>query len=84
MIRLLFPSSTRYCPDRPLPYAGTHSLISPAWSSLADGARLVAAAAVATPLQVDDFLTWATLESSWRAAGYVLFYQPSFYFSHPP
>nr|WP_294549416.1 prolipoprotein diacylglyceryl transferase [uncultured Rhodopila sp.] len=39
---------------------------------------------VATPLQVDDFLTWATLGVVLGGRlGYVLFYQPSFYFSHP-
>jgi len=40
--------------------------------------------AVATPLQVDDFLTWATLGVVLGGRlGYVLFYQPSVYFSHP-
>jgi phosphatidylglycerol:prolipoprotein diacylglycerol transferase len=39
---------------------------------------------VATPVQVDDFLTWATLGVVLGGRlGYVLFYQPSFYFSHP-
>jgi phosphatidylglycerol:prolipoprotein diacylglycerol transferase len=39
---------------------------------------------VATQLQVDDFLTWATLGVVLGGRlGYVLFYQPSFYFSHP-
>jgi phosphatidylglycerol:prolipoprotein diacylglycerol transferase len=39
---------------------------------------------VATPLQVDDFLTWATLGVVLGGRlGYVLFYQPSVYFSHP-
>ncbi len=39
---------------------------------------------VATPLQVDDFLTWATLGVVLGGRiGYVLFYQPSLYFSHP-
>ena len=38
----------------------------------------------ATPLQVDDFLTWATLGVVLGGRlGYVLFYQPSLYFSHP-
>jgi phosphatidylglycerol---prolipoprotein diacylglyceryl transferase len=40
--------------------------------------------AVATPLQVDDFLTWATLGVVLGGRlGYVLFYQPSVYFTHP-
>ena len=40
--------------------------------------------AVATPLQVDDFLTWATLGVVLGGRlGYVLFYQPGLYFSHP-
>ena len=44
----------------------------------------VRAPAVATPLQVDDFLTWATLGVVLGGRiGYVLFYQPSLYFSHP-
>ncbi len=39
---------------------------------------------VATPEQVDDFLTWATLGVVLGGRlGYVLFYQPSFYLSHP-
>lgn len=39
---------------------------------------------VAAPEQVDDFLTWATLGVVLGGRlGYVLFYQPSFYFSHP-
>jgi phosphatidylglycerol:prolipoprotein diacylglycerol transferase len=39
---------------------------------------------VATPLQVDDFLTWATLGVVLGGRlGYVLFYQPGFYFTHP-
>jgi phosphatidylglycerol:prolipoprotein diacylglycerol transferase len=40
--------------------------------------------AVATPLQVDDFLTWATLGVVLGGRlGYVLFYQPEVYFAHP-
>jgi phosphatidylglycerol:prolipoprotein diacylglycerol transferase len=40
--------------------------------------------AVATPLQVDDFLTWATLGVVFGGRlGYVLFYQPSTYLAHP-
>jgi phosphatidylglycerol:prolipoprotein diacylglycerol transferase len=40
--------------------------------------------AVATPLQVDDFLTWATLGVVLGGRlGYVLFYQPMLYFAHP-
>jgi phosphatidylglycerol:prolipoprotein diacylglycerol transferase len=40
--------------------------------------------AVATPLQVDDFLTWATLGVVLGGRlGYVLFYQPSHYLAHP-
>ncbi|WP_428492665.1 prolipoprotein diacylglyceryl transferase [Rhodopila sp.] len=40
--------------------------------------------AVATPLQVDDFLTWATLGVVLGGRlGYVLFYQPELYFAHP-
>lgn len=40
--------------------------------------------AVATPLQVDDFLTWATLGVVLGGRlGYVLFYQPGVYLSHP-
>ncbi|MDI2090865.1 prolipoprotein diacylglyceryl transferase [Commensalibacter oyaizuii] len=39
---------------------------------------------VATKLQVDDFLTWATLGVVIGGRlGYVLFYQPALYFSHP-
>jgi phosphatidylglycerol:prolipoprotein diacylglycerol transferase len=39
---------------------------------------------VATELLVDDFLTWATLGVVLGGRlGYVLFYQPGFYFSHP-
>ncbi len=39
---------------------------------------------VATPEQVDDFLTWATLGVVLGGRlGYVLFYQPALYFSHP-
>ena len=47
--------------------------------------RLVARAPrVATADQVDDFLTWATLGVILGGRlGYVLFYQPAFYFSHP-
>jgi phosphatidylglycerol---prolipoprotein diacylglyceryl transferase len=47
--------------------------------------RLVAKTpAVATGLQVDDFLTWATLGVVLGGRlGYVLFYQPSFYMAHP-
>jgi phosphatidylglycerol:prolipoprotein diacylglycerol transferase len=40
--------------------------------------------AVATPVQVDDFLTWATLGVVLGGRlGYVLFYQPAFYLAHP-
>ncbi len=40
--------------------------------------------AVATPEQVDDFLTWATLGVVLGGRlGYVLFYQPGFFFTHP-
>ncbi|HEY8289509.1 MAG TPA: prolipoprotein diacylglyceryl transferase [Acetobacteraceae bacterium] len=40
--------------------------------------------AVATPLQADDFLTWATLGVVLGGRlGYVLFYQPSVYLAHP-
>jgi phosphatidylglycerol---prolipoprotein diacylglyceryl transferase len=40
--------------------------------------------AVATVLQVDDFLTWATLGVVLGGRlGYVLFYQPGLYFAHP-
>jgi phosphatidylglycerol:prolipoprotein diacylglycerol transferase len=39
---------------------------------------------VATPVQVDDFLTWATLGVVLGGRlGYVLFYQPELYFAHP-
>jgi phosphatidylglycerol:prolipoprotein diacylglycerol transferase len=39
---------------------------------------------VATAEQVDDFLTWATLGVVLGGRlGYVLFYQPGFYLSHP-
>jgi phosphatidylglycerol:prolipoprotein diacylglycerol transferase len=39
---------------------------------------------VATPIQVDDFLTWATLGVVLGGRlGYVLFYQPGFYLTHP-
>jgi len=39
---------------------------------------------VATPVQVDDFLTWATLGVVLGGRlGYVLFYQPGLYFTHP-
>jgi phosphatidylglycerol:prolipoprotein diacylglycerol transferase len=42
------------------------------------------APAVANPLQVDDFLTWATLGVVLGGRlGYVLFYQPGHYFAHP-
>ena len=41
-------------------------------------------AAVATPIQVDDFLPWATLGVVLGGRlGYVLFYQPQFYLTHP-
>ncbi len=48
--------------------------------------RRIAARApvVATPLQVDDFLTWATLGVVLGGRlGYVLFYQPTLYLAHP-
>ena len=47
--------------------------------------RLVRLApAVATDIQVDDFLTWATLGVVLGGRlGYVLFYQPSTYLAHP-
>jgi phosphatidylglycerol:prolipoprotein diacylglycerol transferase len=47
--------------------------------------RLVQAPpAIATPLQADDFLTWATLGVVLGGRiGYVLFYQPLFYLQHP-
>ena len=39
---------------------------------------------VATGLQVDDFLSWATLGVVLGGRlGYVLFYQPGYYFTHP-
>src|SRR6478672_8251701 len=39
---------------------------------------------VATELQVDDFLTWATLGVVLGGRlGYVLFYQPGHYLTHP-
>jgi phosphatidylglycerol---prolipoprotein diacylglyceryl transferase len=39
---------------------------------------------VAAPVQVDDFLTWATLGVVLGGRlGYVLFYQPSRFFGHP-
>lgn len=39
---------------------------------------------VATPAIIDDFLVWATLGVVLGGrAGYVLFYQPDFYFAHP-
>ncbi len=39
---------------------------------------------VASPVQVDDFLTWATLGVVLGGRlGYVLFYQPELYFAHP-
>ena len=58
-------------------------------TSLVIGWRLVRrfvrlAPAVATPLQVDDFLTWATLGVVLGGRlGYVLFYQPGVYLTHP-
>jgi phosphatidylglycerol:prolipoprotein diacylglycerol transferase len=58
-------------------------------TSLVLGWRLVRrfallAPLVATPLQVDDFLTWATLGVVLGGRlGYVLFYQPVVYFTHP-
>ncbi len=40
--------------------------------------------AVATPLQVDDFLTWATLGTVLGGRlGYVMFYQPSAFLAEP-
>jgi phosphatidylglycerol:prolipoprotein diacylglycerol transferase len=40
--------------------------------------------AVATPLQVDDFLTWATLGVVLGGRlGYTMFYQPGYFLSHP-
>ena len=39
---------------------------------------------VASPAQADDFLTWATLGVVLGGrAGYVLFYQPGYFFAHP-
>jgi phosphatidylglycerol:prolipoprotein diacylglycerol transferase len=39
---------------------------------------------VATSVQVDDFLTWATLGVVLGGRlGYILFYQPAVYFAHP-
>ncbi len=39
---------------------------------------------MATPLQVDDFLTWATLGVVLGGRlGYVLFYQPGYFLTHP-
>ena len=39
---------------------------------------------VASPIQVDDFLTWATLGVVLGGRlGYVLFYQPGLYLTHP-
>src|SRR5208337_5258493 len=39
---------------------------------------------VATPVQVDDFLTWATLGVVLGGRlGYVLFYRPGHFFAHP-
>lgn len=39
---------------------------------------------VATPLQADDFLTWATLGVVLGGRiGFVLFYQPEYYLAHP-
>jgi phosphatidylglycerol---prolipoprotein diacylglyceryl transferase len=58
-------------------------------TSLVIGWRLVRrfvllAPPVATLLQVDDFLTWATLGVVLGGRlGYVLFYQPGVYFTHP-
>jgi phosphatidylglycerol:prolipoprotein diacylglycerol transferase len=52
------------------------------WRLVRRFARL--APAVATPLQVDDFLTWATLGVVLGGRlGYVLFYQPSVYLANP-
>jgi phosphatidylglycerol:prolipoprotein diacylglycerol transferase len=58
-------------------------------TSLVIGWRLVRRLAllappVATPLLVDDFLTWATLGVVLGGRlGYVLFYQPAVYLAHP-
>jgi phosphatidylglycerol:prolipoprotein diacylglycerol transferase len=39
---------------------------------------------VATPIQADDFLTWATLGVVLGGRlGFVLFYQPAYYLTHP-
>jgi phosphatidylglycerol---prolipoprotein diacylglyceryl transferase len=52
------------------------------WRLVRRFARLVPV--VATPLQVDDFLTWATLGVVLGGRlGYVLFYQPGVYLAHP-
>jgi phosphatidylglycerol:prolipoprotein diacylglycerol transferase len=52
------------------------------WRLVRRFARLTPA--VATPLQVDDFLTWATLGVVLGGRlGYVLFYQPGVYMTHP-
>ncbi len=52
------------------------------WRVMRRIARL--APAVATDLQVDDFLTWAILGVVLGGRlGYVLFYQPAFYLAHP-
>src|SRR5215469_9396688 len=40
--------------------------------------------AVASPAAIDDFLVWATLGVVLGGRlGYVLFYKPGFYFTHP-
>jgi phosphatidylglycerol:prolipoprotein diacylglycerol transferase len=45
---------------------------------------IVAAPAVGTVLQADDFVTWATLGIVLGGRlGYVLFYQPALYLAHP-
>ncbi len=52
------------------------------WRLLRDLVRL--APQVATPVQADDFLTWATLGVVLGGRlGYVLFYQPGLYLAHP-
>jgi phosphatidylglycerol:prolipoprotein diacylglycerol transferase len=52
------------------------------WRLLRYLARL--APQVATPVQADDFLTWATLGVVLGGRlGYVLFYQPGLYLAHP-
>lgn len=83
---LLFPSF-----DPVLVHVGPFSI---RWYALAYIAGLVLgwrllrhlvrlAPAVATALQTDDFLTWATLGVVFGGRlGYVLFYQPDFYLSH--